>query len=49
MTDKFPAKLIWSRDGKQLVVGDSSGQISLYEVHEDLYNVQPDEWNKMTK
>uniref|UniRef100_A0A914CPW1 Uncharacterized protein n=1 Tax=Acrobeloides nanus TaxID=290746 RepID=A0A914CPW1_9BILA len=41
-------KMMWSKDGKQLIIGDDNGRILLYDVHESLYNVRSDEWDKLS-
>ncbi|CAK5050420.1 unnamed protein product [Meloidogyne enterolobii] len=38
------SRLHWSRNGQQLIIGDSSGCLHIYDVNESLYNVRPGEW-----
>ena len=33
-----------SISGQQLIIGDSSGCLHIYDVNESLYNVRPGEW-----
>lgn len=39
------SRLHWSRNGQQLIIGDGSGCLHIYDVNESLYNVRPCEWD----
>uniref|UniRef100_A0A914UR22 Cytoplasmic dynein 1 intermediate chain 2 n=1 Tax=Plectus sambesii TaxID=2011161 RepID=A0A914UR22_9BILA len=42
-------KVMWMANGQQLVVGDNSGKVWLYDVHESLANPRQDEWTRLTR
>jgi len=40
-------KVLWSRNGQQLVVGGNSGRVHLYDVNESLYSPKSSEWDEL--
>uniref|UniRef100_A0A183C6Q7 WD_REPEATS_REGION domain-containing protein n=1 Tax=Globodera pallida TaxID=36090 RepID=A0A183C6Q7_GLOPA len=40
-------KFRWSHNGQQIVAGDESGTVHIFDVHESLYNVRPSEWDAL--
>jgi len=42
-------RVMWLPSGHQLAVGDSVGNVVLYDVHESLAIPKPDEWQKMAR
>lgn len=35
--------------GQQLVAADHKGKVSLFDVHESLWNVRPNEWEQLAE
>ncbi|KAL3100337.1 hypothetical protein niasHT_029041 [Heterodera trifolii] len=40
-------KFQWSHNGQQIVAGDESGAVHIFDVHESMYNARPSEWDTL--
>ncbi|KTF79908.1 hypothetical protein cypCar_00045942 [Cyprinus carpio] len=51
MVDGSPAlnRLRWSQSGREIVVGDSEGQIHIYDVGEQIAVPRSDEWTRFVR